>query len=78
MKQSKKHTHIEVMTNQIIGIIIGWLIVMYAFPFFEHLKQSRVATISTVIFFISSYARSYILRRIFEKKKIGTRSENAF
>lgn len=63
--QSKKHSHYEVFTNQIVGIVLGWLIVYFLFPLFDHLDQSLVATISTGIFFISSYMRSYILRRIY-------------
>lgn len=65
--QTKKQSHIEVLSNQIIGIIGGWLIVYLLFPLFDHLEQHHVATISTAIFFIWSYARSYILRRLFNK-----------
>ena len=66
--QTKKQTHIEVLTNQVVGIIGGWLIVYFLFPLFDHLEQGKVATISTIIFFIWSYSRSYILRRYFNKK----------
>lgn len=68
-KQSKSMTHIEVTSNQIVGIIIGWCIVYFLFPLFEHLNQAHVATISTVLFFISSYTRSYLMRRLFETFK---------
>ena len=40
----------------------------YIFPLFDYLSQSLVATISTVIFFIWSYIRSYIVRRYFNKR----------
>lgn len=69
MKQSKKMTHVEVTTNQITGIMIGWCIVYFLFPLFDHYTQAVVASISTVLFFISSYTRSYIIRRIFEGVK---------
>ena len=69
MSQSKKHSHYEVMSNQVVGVIGGWLIVMFLFPFFQHLEQSIVATISSAIFFVWSYARSYILRRVFNNVK---------
>lgn len=65
--QTKKQTHIEVITNQIVGIIIGWLIVYLLFPLFDHLAQHWVATISTALFFVSSYARSYLIRRFFNQ-----------
>jgi hypothetical protein len=65
MSQSKKQSHFEVLTNQAVGIIGGWLIVMFIFPYFQHLEQYWVATISSVIFFIWSYSRSYTFRRLF-------------
>jgi uncharacterized protein YacL len=64
--QSNNHTHIEVLLNQIIGIIIGWLIVYLLFPLFDLLPQWEVATISSILFFVSSYARSYFIRRSYE------------
>lgn len=63
--QTKKQTHIEVITNQCLGLIGGWLIVYYLFPLFDYLSQEVVATISTIIFFIWSYLRSYLIRRYF-------------
>ena len=60
-----KLIHYEVMTNQVVGVIIGYLIVYLAFPLFDHLPQSQVASISTSLFFVSSYLRSYVLRRLF-------------
>lgn len=66
--QSKKKTHIEILTNQVIGIIGGWAIVYFLFPFFDHLPQEQIATISTIIFFCWSYLRSYTVRRYFNKK----------
>ena len=68
--QTKKDSHKEVLTNQIIGLIGGWLIVYYLFPLFDYLEQSIVATISTIIFFIWSYLRSYLIRRYFNGKKL--------
>lgn len=67
--QSKKQTHYEVLTNQVVGIIGGWLIVYLLFPFFEHLEQHFVATISSVLFFVWSYLRSYIIRRWFNARQ---------
>ena len=66
--QSKKQSHLEVTTNQILGIVGGWLIVYFLFPLFDHLSQGLVATISTIIFFIWSYIRSYTVRRYFNKR----------
>ena len=66
--QTKLQSHLEVTINQILGIIGGWLIVYFIFPLFDYLSQSLVATISTIIFFIWSYIRSYIVRRYFNNK----------
>jgi hypothetical protein len=67
VKQSKKQTHFEILTNQVAGIIGGWLIVYFLFPLFDHLYQEKIATISSVIFFTWSYLRSYIVRRFFNR-----------
>ena len=66
--QTKYQSHLEVSINQILGIIGGWLIVYYLFPLFDYLSQEIVATISTIIFFIWSYLRSYLVRRYFNKR----------
>ena len=68
MSQSKINSHIEVIVNNIIGASGGWLIVYFIFPLFDYLSQSLVATISTIIFFIWSYIRSYLVRRYFNKR----------
>jgi hypothetical protein len=68
--QTRKQSHIEILTNQVIGIIGGWLIVYLLFPLFDHLPQAHIATISSVLFFVWSYARSYALRRFFNSRTI--------
>jgi len=66
--QTKRNSHIEIMTNQFIGIIIWFGIVYFLFPLFDHMEQLHIAVISTLIFSISSYVRAYYVRRIFNKK----------
>ena len=66
MKQSKKDTHYEVLTNQVLGISYGWLVVFYVFPYLEQLSQAELASVSSVIFFIGSYGRAYGVRRCYE------------
>jgi len=63
--QTRLNSHIEITINQIAGIIIGWCIVYFIFPLLKDLSSAELATVSTIMFFISSYARSYILRRLF-------------
>ena len=69
MSQTKKQTHIEVIANQIIGIIIGWLIVYLVFPLLSSLSQGELATVSSAMFFVASYVRIYVIRRIFERMR---------
>ena len=69
--QTRRQSHVEVLANQIIGIAGGWLIVYLLFPFFDHLPQAYVATISSALFFTWSYARSYALRRFFNRRAGG-------
>ena len=69
--QSKKHSHYEITTNQIVGIALGWMIVYFIFPLLKELNQFELATISSCMFFVSSYMRSYIIRRVFNKIATG-------
>lgn len=63
-KQSKKNSHYEVLANQIAGIIIGWCIVYFAFPLMDIHPSVEQTSVSSFMFFIASYIRSYVIRRI--------------
>ena len=63
--QSRKHSHLEIITNQIVGIVIGWLIVKYLFPLMGVPVSYSQATASSAIFFVASYSRAYVIRRVF-------------
>jgi len=65
MPQSKRNSALEVLTNQILGIATGWLVVYLVFPLLESLEQWQLATVSTGLFFVSSSVRLYIIRRVF-------------
>ena len=65
--QSKKHSHYEIIVNSILGIIIGWCVVFFIFPFMGVETTVNQASLSSIIFFISSYIRAYIVRRLFNK-----------
>jgi len=68
--QSKKHSHYEIIINQITGIIIGWCLVFFAFPLMGIVATAEQASVSSVMFFGASYARAYMIRRIFNSKTI--------
>jgi len=75
--QSKKHTHYEVLTNQVLGITYGWLVVFFIFPYMEDMSQTMLATVSSGIFFVGSYTRAYMVRRWYEKLKAKELNERA-
>jgi len=68
VSQSRKHSHLETITNMVVGAALGWSIVYFLFPFMGLEPNAQQATMSTVVFFFASYARSYVIRRIFNKK----------
>ena len=68
--QSRKYSHYEILTNQISGQIIGWLLVYFMLPLMGIETTALQATGTTILFFISSYTRSYVIRRIFNNIKI--------
>jgi len=69
--QSKKLSHIEVVTNQIAGIVIGWLITYYILPLLGIPFTATQSTVTTLIFFVASYIRMYALRRFFNQFREG-------
>lgn len=63
--QSKKLSLIESIVNVVSSFVIGVITQILVFPFYG-LKISVMANISlTLIFSLTSFIRSYILRRIF-------------
>lgn len=63
-----KRIHAEVITNQLFGLIGGWLIVFLTQPLFIDFSQSQVATSYSIIFFCWSYLRSFVIRWFFETR----------
>lgn len=71
--QSNKHSHYEIITNSVLGILIGWSIVFFIFPFMGVETSASQASMSSVIFFIASYIRAYVVRRYFNYMATQTR-----
>ncbi len=78
MSQSKKHSHYEITANQVSGIIIGWLLVFYIFPFIGVETTATQASLSSMMFFIASYTRAYAIRRIFNKRAVMRTEDQDF
>ncbi len=76
MSQSKVHSHYEITTNSITGIAIGWILVYYIFPFIGVETTGTQASLSSMMFFIASYSRAYVIRRIFNNKGLRMRTED--
>lgn len=63
--QSKKLSLVESVVNVVSSFIIGVITQILVFPFYG-MKISLMANISlTLIFSLTSFVRSYIVRRIF-------------
>ncbi len=78
MSQSRKHSHYEITANQIAGIIIGWLLVFYIFPFIGVETTATQASLSSMMFFIASYIRAYVIRRMFNKRAVMRTEDQDF
>lgn len=66
-KQSKKHSVFESIVNTIIGLVSSYVIQLIVFPLYG-IKISHSTNLQiTLIFFIISFTRSYLIRRAFNK-----------
>jgi len=67
--RKNKYIHYEVLTNQILGIMIGWIVVYLIYPILIPLGPATMATLSSIIFFSISYLRMYLVRLYFKSKE---------
>lgn len=67
MKQSKKKSALESITNVIAGLIISFSIQVVIYPFLDIPVTYSEMGIITIIFFIASFLRSYFIRRLFNR-----------
>jgi hypothetical protein len=67
MKQSKKHSLIESIINVMIGMIISFLIQLVLYPMLNIPVTFSQNIIITLVFFIASFIRGYLIRRFFNK-----------
>ena len=67
LMQKRKHSIYESITNVIVGLITSFLIQLAIYPMLS-IKVSVNQNIAiTVVFFIVSFIRGYVIRRIFNK-----------
>ena len=65
MKQSRKHSVAESVTNVIFGLLISFLIQLWIYPFLNIPVTINQNIIITFVFFLVSFIRGYIIRRVF-------------
>lgn len=59
---------IESITNTIVGLVVSFLIQLIIYPIMDIPVTLEKNVVITLIFFIASFLRSYIIRRLFTKK----------
>jgi hypothetical protein len=65
--QTKKHSVYESITNQISGLVISFLIQLILYPVLNIEVSLNQNIFITFVFFIASFIRGYVIRRIFNK-----------
>ena len=71
--QSKKHSLFEALVQNVVGYVIALLTQIAIFPLFGyHMALAQNAEIG-LIFTAVSIARSYVIRRLFNKRHIAKR-----
>ncbi len=66
-RQSKKLSVAEAMTNTVVGLGLSFLTQIIIYPCLDILVTLNQNIIITSVFFVSSFLRSYLLRRLFNK-----------
>ena len=67
MKQSKKHSALESITNVVIGLIISIVTQMILYPILGIPVTFSQNLIITMVFFVISFVRGYVIRRFFNR-----------
>jgi len=63
--QSKKYSAYEALTNTVLGTMIGFVLVYFAFPLMGVCTTVEQALTANVMFIVASTVRSYVVRRGF-------------
>lgn len=68
MKQTKNKSAIEAITNTVAGLVTSFLIQVMIYPLLNIDVTFGENLIITAVFFVASFGRSYIIRRIFNRR----------
>lgn len=63
----KKHSAIESIINVIIGLLTSFLIQLVLYPLLNIPVTFSQNIIITLVFFVASFIRGYLIRRFFNK-----------
>jgi hypothetical protein len=66
-KQSKKHSIYESITNVVVGLLMSFLIQLILYPILNIEVSLNQNIFITFVFFVVSFIRGYVIRRIFNK-----------
>lgn len=69
MPQSKKHSIIESISNTVIGLAVSFIAQLVIYPLMEIPVTIKQNLLITLIFFLLSFIRGYLIRRFFNKIK---------
>ena len=67
MAQTKKLSFMESLTQTIIGLVTSFLIQIVIYPTLNIEVSLNQNIIITLVFFVASIVRGYIVRRLFNK-----------
>lgn len=65
MKQSKKHSALESITNVVVGLVVSIITQMILYTILNIPVSFSQNLIITGVFFIISFVRGYLIRRFF-------------
>ena len=66
--QTKKQSAIESLTNIVVGLITSFIIQLIIYPLLDIPVTIGENIIITIVFFVASFVRGYLIRRFFNNK----------
>lgn len=67
--QSKKHSILETITQTVIGLGVSFIIQILLYPAMGIPVTFSQNIVITIVFFLASLGRGYVVRRYFNRKK---------
>lgn len=66
--QTKKQSAVEIIVGMIVGLITSFLIQLVLYPMLNIPVTFGQNIIITIVFFVVSFIRGYLIRRFYNKK----------